>query len=267
MTLITDDYFVAAKETDEQPIARRYFSNIRSALDRKIADTLAERKSKKKDWRSTVATAQSDLDAWQTASGREQNYTSHQLAEARVAKEIMNAYEKEHRGYLLERNACHQAIIATDIIEGGLAERMMAEGKEGRKLSVLEISSRLAPVLTFPGSSRYFEMAALPYGTNARKVLGEAALPHYVSLTAAEASARNMQEKFGTHYVLAETSAAPRGDVPKSRRSAELYVCSLVGPEAQQFTVQFPGVHLRAEFDARVREVMYQQLQKMYAVK
>lgn len=267
MTLIIDDDFVAAKKIDEQPIARMYFSNVRSALDRTIVDALAEKKRKKRDWQTTVATAQRDLEAWQAASGKAQNYTPLKLAEARVIKELVNAYEQEHRRYLLERNACHQAIIAADIIEGGLAERMMQEGREGRKLSVLEISSRLAPALTFPGSSSYFEMAALPYGTHARIVLGERKLPHYVSPDAAEGSARNMQERFGTHYVLAETSAAPRGDVPKSKRAPELSVCSFVGSEIQQLTVPFPDSQLRAEFDARVREVLYQQLQKMYGMK
>jgi len=252
---------------NEQPIAATYFLEIQTALDERLRSTLRERRADESTWTATVTEAQRDLQEWETVSGRKQNYTFEELAEARIAKEIINTYEKENRRYLLERNALHQAAIATEIIEEGLAERMMREGKEGRKLSILEISSRLAPVLTFPGSSNYFEMAALPYGTHARKVLGEADLPHYVSARAAEGSARNMQEKFGTHYILAETSAAPRGDVPKSRRSAELSVCSLVGSEMQQLTVQFPDVHLRAEFDARVREVMYQQLKHMYALK
>ncbi len=250
-----------------QPIADDFFSTIRAALDERISLVISERKRDASVWEATFATAQRDLDMWQRESARSQKYTACELAEARVAKDAITAYETQNRRYLLRQNAAHQATIAADIIELGLAERMMAEGKEGRKLSVLEISSRLAPVLTFPGSSRYFEMAALPYGINARKVLGEAALPHYVSSTAAEASARNMQEKFETYYVLAETSAAPRGDVAKSRRPAELYVCSLVGSDMQHLTVSFPEVHLRAEFDARVREVMYQQLKKMYDVK
>ena len=264
---MSDEVIEERREEDQQPIARMYFSAMRTLLDGKIRKELTERQKKKKDWRTTVAQAERDLEIWQTESGRAQNYTPHELAEARVAKGVVSLYEAQSRRSLFAQNAAHQAHIAADVIAFGLAERMIAKGREGEKLSVLEISSRLAPVLTFPGSSAYFEMAALPYGTHAREVLGEEKLPHYVSQAAAQASARNMHAKFGTHYVLAETSAAPRSDVSRSRRPSELYVCSLVGSEMQETCVQFPEVQLRAEFDARVREVIYQHLIRMYQMK
>lgn len=146
---------------------------------------------------------------------------------------------------------------------------MIYEGKQGRTFSILEICSRLAPTLTFPGASNYLDIGTVPYNREARVVLGEQPLPHYVSVEAARGSAENMQKRFGSHYVLAETSAAPRTfhreDVAKSRRNPEVHVYSLKGTESRPLKVEFPGVHLRCEFDARVREVLFQQLQRLYS--
>ncbi|MBI5002340.1 hypothetical protein HZC31_03075 [Candidatus Woesearchaeota archaeon] len=254
-------------ESTETAFADHLLRIHRDILDELIRDKI-DLEKRGPNWKAYLRVAESELDLWQAQSrGRKQNYSPEELAEAQIARAVANAYEEREYSSLQRMNGEHQAQVAVNIRRSGLAERMIEEGKQGRKLSVLEISSRLAPVLTFPGSSNYFEMAALPYGTHARAVLGEAGLPHYVSSTAAEGSARNMQERFGTHYVLAETSAAPRGDVPKSKRAPEVFVCSLIGSEIQQLNVQFPDVQLRAEFDARVREVLYQQLQRMYAVK
>ncbi len=246
--------------------AKEYFSAENTALQESVREAITRKKAEG-IWTNLIAAAELDLRGWESSSGRKQNYTPEELAEARVVKEAVKSYEERWRYDLGRKNAEHLAAVGYEIVASGLAERMMQEGREGRKLSVLEISSRLAPVLTFSGSSAYFEMAALPYGTTARAVLGESKLPHYVSPAAAQGSARNMQEKFGTHYVLAETSAAPRGDVPKSKRAPEVSVCTLVGSEIEQRNVQFPEVLLRAEFDACVREVLYQQLQKMYGMK
>ncbi len=254
-------------ESPETAFADQLLRIHREALDELIREQIDSEK-RGPNWEARLRVARSELDLWEAQSqGRKQNYSSEELSEAQIARAVANAYEEREYSPLQRMNGEHQAQVAVNIKRSGLAERMIEEGKQGRKLAVLEISSRIAPVLTFPGSSKYFEMAALPYGTNARIVLGEGKLPHYVSPDAAEGSARNMRESFGTHYVLAETSAAPRTDVPKSKRAPEVFVCSLIGSEIQQLNVQFPNVRLRAEFDACVREVMYQQLQKMYAMK
>ena len=251
-----------------QPITDHLFSGIRKELEGRIQEALQNSKTNAGKWEATVEKARTDLSIW-GASGRTQNYTPEELAEARLKKEAVTDYEREKRNSLYHQNAGHQAAIAVELMNSSLPERMMDEGKAGRKLSILEISSRLAPVLTFPGSSAYFEVGIVPYGTHAREVLGEDALEQYVSTAGAEGSAAALQQRFGSHYVLAESSAAPRLDVPKSRRNPELYICSLAGNTNSQkmiVNLDFPGVELRAEFDSRVREVMYGRLCAMYGV-
>ena len=78
-----------------------------------------------------------------------------------------------------------------------------------------------------------------------------------------------MQRRFGVRNVLAETSAAPRKDVPRSRRVPEIYICSLNGGDVLGRTSEHHEIntYFREEFDSVVRELMFDRLRKMYGVK
>lgn len=123
-------------------------------------------------------------------------------------------------------------------------------------------------MLTFPGSSSYFEVGLVPYGKGARLHVGEqqGTGSSVVTPAAAEQSAKNLQQTFGVHYALAETSAAPRLDVPKSARKPEVYLCGLVGSSVQHEEKHTIDTPFRAVFNARTRELMYGMLRRMYGI-
>ncbi|MFC1698021.1 CinA family protein, partial [Nanoarchaeota archaeon] len=223
-------------------------------------------KSKLKDngkYNNLLQKAKEDLKQWAEKSGREQNYTAEDLTDARIFKEEANKYQTENLSGLSFLNAMHQAIINYNMIETGLNEILIEEGKEGRKFGIVELSSRLTPVLTFPSSSNYFEVSIIPYGKKSREVIGEKPNKKFLSEEVAEESAENLIRNFGVHYALAETSAAPREDVPKSARKPEIYLTSIYGDkkETDHYIIDTPFRH---EFDSQVREIMYRHLGIMY---
>lgn len=150
----------------------------------------------------------------------------------------------------------------------GLSEKLRKQHEVGKKLAVVETSARLSPCLTFVGSSNYLESMMVPYGKKARRALGEKQVQSLVSSEAVEESVRNAQRLFGVDYVLAETSAAPRDEVPKSKRKPEVYLCALMGGNTKIMTLdtthQVIDTPFREEFNCRVRESMYFALKKMY---
>ena len=218
------------------------------------------------DWVVETEQAAKDLAQWQAESGRAQNYTPQELACARIARNLANEYEQEHKGELALANGIHKASLDVAILENGLGKSMLAEGKAGRKFGIVEISPRLLPCLQFHGSSNYFCIGLAIYSQDARLVLGEQQRKHYVSAEAAQESALNLQRKFGVHYALAETSAAPRTGIAKSRRKPEVFICGRAGDSVQE-DHQIIDVPFRDEFDAIVREQMYRAAERMYRVK
>ncbi len=217
-------------------------------------------------WTKEVSAAEQDVRSWEDASQRKQAYTAGELARARFSRKSANDYEK-HKGLEFSLcNALHDALIRKAVPESGLAERMIQSGKEGKKFGLLEISSRLTPALTFPDASHYFELSVIPYGRKAREVLGEQTGKALVSASVARESARNLRERFDLAYVLAETSAAPRRDVPKSGKKPELHLCA-ISPEGNLTEGSYVIETLfRDHFDARVRELMYGALSRLYGV-
>ena len=246
-------------------LADYIFENIDAALY--LESSFAR---KEKNWPERVYAAQQTLKQWFDSSGRVQNYTSEELAQAQFIKETANKIMKDHSLKLTFSDAVHSAIIRTQLRRQRLEERLIAEGKEGRKFALVELSARLSPALTFEGASNYLSAVVIPYGKEARTAIGELHDPSIplVSAPAALASAHNAHKQFGAHYVLAETSAAPRNDVPKSGRKPEIYVCrSLLkqdGRSEHVITHHTIDTPFREKFDSTVREIMYEELKKLY---
>ena len=213
--------------------------------------------------------AAQDLLRWEQESGRTQNYTAKELAEAKVYMQALNGYRLLHKAELAFLNGAHQSIVAVAIENSKLSEKFREKGKLGKKLAVVETSSRIAPCLTFSGSSDYLQAMIVPYGKEARAVFGEKAVKSLVSSEAVEESARNLQRLFNVEYVLAETSAAPRDEVAKSKRKPEVYICEITGGNEKNMALhtahEIINTPFREEFNCRVRELMYFALQRMYS--
>ncbi len=218
-------------------------------------------------WKIELERAEATLEEWQRQSGRKQIYTIESLAFARLAQEETNTYSNIFSFLLKQIDAYHETVLYEDLKGNGLRESLISEGRKDKKLGVVELTSRLQSLLTFAGSSDYFEFAAVPYGKKSREVLGEntEGIKSFVAEAVAEESARNLQRRFGVHYALAETSAAPRNDVPKSGKKPEVYICGLAGNKmySEYHVIDTP---FRDEFNAHVRELMYGMLKKMYGV-
>ena len=217
-------------------------------------------------WDLELQKATRDLEAWKQQSGREQSYTAESLAEARLIREMANVYEDIHSFPLNRGDTDHLALIREDMKQSRFRKILMAEGKGFKKLGLVELSARLLPALTFPGSSAYFEAGVLPYGMLSREAIGEdpkVSVKSFISAAVAEESAANLQRQFKVHYALAETSAAPRNDIPKSGKKPEIYICGLVG-DTKLTQHQVIDTPFREEFNATARELMYIMLKKMY---
>jgi nicotinamide mononucleotide (NMN) deamidase PncC len=224
--------------------------------------TVLTRHTMPADWNAKVEEARAELQRWAEESQRPQNYTPESLARAKIEKGVASDFAKEHAGELALTNALHGSIV-NSAIKANLAEKMKIAGKEGNKLALLELSARLSPGMTFPGSSAYFEIAAIPYGVGSRQVLGEAEQKRLVSEESAIESVRNIAERFDVKYALAETSMAPADRIMKSARKPEVYIASYrnreIGVEHHVIDTNF-----RDKFDATVRELMFHALKKMY---
>jgi nicotinamide mononucleotide (NMN) deamidase PncC len=214
-------------------------------------------------WDYMLQAADNDLRSWQEITGREQNYDPESLARAIFARNAANEYQEANRFDLILGDSIHQAELSEHILSSGLANRLIAEGKKSNKLGIVELSARLLPILTFPGSSSYLELGVVPYGKNSRAVLGEAPAKNFVTAGVAAESARNLFGTFGVHYALAETSAAPRLTVPKSAKKPEIYLCGVIDGKVavqENHTIETP---FRSEFNAKARQFMYDALWKM----
>lgn len=219
----------------------------------------------KESMHQRIKAAKSDIEKW-TADGKMSKYTAQRLAEARLKRETANKYQAENNAELNILNKIHEAIIGNAILESGLASIMIEEGIQGRKFGIQEIASRITPSLTFPDSSKYFSISLLPYGKEARMALGETEKDSVVTEISVQESARNIQKRFNVHYVLVESSSAPRNDVPKSAKKPEIYICRLNGTESSIIHSEI-DVMLRPEFDAKVREMMFLSLLDIYGIK
>lgn len=248
-----------------KPIADRLFASLLTNFA--ISEETDFSLQSPDQWAEEVSTAERDVRSWEKASQRKPAYTAEELARARFSRKSANDYEKQKELEFSLCNALHDALIRKAVPESGLAARMIHFGKEGKKFGLLEISSRLTPALTFPDASNYFELSIIPYGRKAREVLGEQHTGEaFVSASVARESARNLRERFDLAYVLAETSAAPRRDVPKSGKKPELYLCA-ISPEGNLTEGSYVIETLfRDHFDARVRELMYGALSRLYGV-
>ncbi len=235
-----------------------------------IASSPTVFEQEKNNWAEHIHAAEQTIKQWQSSSGRTQNYTPEQLAEAQLRKEIAKKYSREFRTKLMLLDELHRAIIRIHLHHIGLADMFIAEGKEGKKFALVELSARLSPALTFEGSSNYLSAVFIPYGKEARTALGEVHDPSIplVSAPAVCVSAHNAHKQFGAHYVLAETSAAPRADVPKSGRKPEIYTCRSFlkedGSPEHFVTHHVIDTPFREKFDSVVREIMYEELKKLF---
>lgn len=244
-------------------VSNAFFDIHNRALSLQI-DAELERLRSSGEWASRLQQAQSDLESW-ASGGRKQNYDPESLTIARISKEFANRYEEANSAALLTANAMHQAVVTYAFLTNKvLFENLVREGKEGRKFGLVEMADRLGPALQPAGSSAYYHVKYVPYGIDARTNLGENRNgKSLVTSDTAIESASNLINKFGVYYALAETSAAPRSDVPKSGRKPELYVCTYVKGGEPKVESHQMNTLFRTEFDSRVREEMYQSLRRM----
>ncbi len=242
-----------------------FFAAHNSALDNQIKKEV-ERLNSSGEWNERIQQAQADLESWSTG-GRKQAYTPNSLVLAKISRELANNYEDVNGAGLLTANAMHQAVVTyTFSRDKKLFEYLVREGKRGKKFGLVEMADRLGPALQPAGSSAYFYIKYVPYGVESRSILGERINEKaFVTPDTVVGSASNLINRFGVHYALAETSAAPRSDVPKSGRKPELYICTYVkGGEPRVESHQINTL-FRTEFDSRVREEMYQSLRGLFA--
>jgi hypothetical protein len=246
-------------------VASAFFAPHREALVVGVETEMA-RASSSGEWNRQVAAAAEDLERW-SQGGRKQVYTPEKLAEARLAREVANNYEADNLVSLQIANGLHQVAVTCAFVQNrDLFDSLVSEGREGRKLGLVELADRLGPALQPAGSSAYYIGKYVPYAIESREIFGEV-IEEGVKLVTPEvarAGARNLVEKLGAHYALAETSAAPRADVPRSGRKPEVHICTYVNgsdPVVKSYGVD---VSLRTEFDSRVREEMYNSLRGIF---
>jgi hypothetical protein len=244
--------------------ATKLFQTHRNQLTDRINTQIA-RLSEDGSYAELLVQSSKDLQKWEQSSGKKQAYTPQELTYARLARESANTYQRENVMALCLTDAEHQAKIFHEILNTGLADKMMNEGSIGRKFGIVELSARLMPVLTFTGSSSYFEVGVVPYGKKSREAIGENIGNSFVSENAASESAKNLSRTFNVYYSLAETSAAPRDDVPKSGKNPEIFLCGIVGGTEIIKENHMIITPFRSEFNAVARELMYQSLKRIYS--
>lgn len=247
-------------------IANKFFDLHNKNLSLRINARLEKVKSTG-EINDLLAKSRTDLMKW-SKKDKKHTYTEYSLMLAKISRDVANQYEAENISAILTANALHQAAVAFSFnSNNALFQNMIKKGDEGKKLGIVEMADRLGPVLQPAESSKYYHIKYVPYGFQSRVDLGE--LNHrdvpLVSAETAEKSAFNLIKRFGVHYALTETSAAPRLEVPKSGRKPELYVCMYrkgEKPLIEKFEIE---TLLRLEFDSRVREIMYFSLNKLFS--
>ena len=127
-------------------IAGKLFREHKADLDAKIGGKIAQLDASG-EWGRFMDAAQKDLEKW-SAGGKIQAYVPRSLALARVSREVANNYEKENALELMNLNAIHQTILAHSFSQNEfLLNKLIQEGKDGRKLGLVEMADRLGPVL------------------------------------------------------------------------------------------------------------------------
>ncbi|MGV8169344.1 MAG: hypothetical protein ACP5N3_04780, partial [Candidatus Nanoarchaeia archaeon] len=190
-----------------------------------LAEIMLQTEKRRNLWNPRIDQAAKILDDWKEKSGKEQNYTPESLALAQINLEAALRNERENYIQLILADSFHQSVIAHAIKFSGIHTKLINEGEQGKKFAIVELSARLSPLLTFPGSSSYLSECSVLYGKESRIAAGEI-IPgsNYVNPDVALESAKNLQRKLKVHYALAETSAAPRGDIPKSGRKPIVFI-------------------------------------------
>jgi hypothetical protein len=262
----TEEMELFARELNEgRSISDIFFASHGESLALEIKREV-QRLHESGEWDALIEVAQFDLENW-SRGGKKQTHTADSLTVARISRELTNEYEKTNASSLLTANALHQAAVTYAFLRNRkLFESLTCEGKAGKKFGLVEMADRLGPALQPAGSSAYYHVKYVPYGIQARAVFGENIIEGLSLVTpdAAIESASTLINKFGVHYALAETSAAPRAEVPKSGRKPELYICTLVKggkPVAESHQIDTP---FRTEFDSKVREKMYKALRRIF---
>ncbi|MFA6460838.1 MAG: hypothetical protein WCV90_01110 [Candidatus Woesearchaeota archaeon] len=242
-------------------------------------------------WSKYIDDAAREISSWSLKPGQTLAYTPEEWVRANVARDCANEYQKEYGRELMLLNVLHQGAVASALQWSGLSHyfsgkegSLIEGGREGYLLALVETSSRLAPVLTFPGASSYLCATIVPYAREARTVLGEKhkGRAHFISEDAVRESARNTYRIFSKALnkdvppeeqrevrVLVESSAAPRSTVPKSGRKPEVYIAHIdalpwenkMTTVVDHYIIDTP---FREEFDSKVRELMFLTLRGMY---
>ncbi len=249
----------------QQGIAQQIFAQKVNALNEKIDETAVEFKHTDK-WEQGLQIAEKDIFSW-SRGGKKQAYTPESLVNARIARDCANHIERESVAELLLLNTQHQAAISLAFLtHPDLFSKMVSEGKEGKIFGLVEMTDRLGPAIQPTGSSNYYAIKYTPYGIASRAAIGEEddEKVQLVSATTAEASAKNLSRLFGVYYALAETSTAPRNDVPKSGRISGAYISTLEDSNIINTTMHEIPVLFRAKFDSIMRELMYFTLCDLY---
>jgi nicotinamide mononucleotide (NMN) deamidase PncC len=261
---------MAKRLVDGISLAGELFERARSDVDLGVEALIGNISHEGNAWERGMQQAQDEIASWNLKPGQKLAYEPADWMLANIARRCANEYQQRHQRELTFLNYFHQNVISEAMRISGLDESLIKAGKEGYRLAVVETSSRLAPVLTFPGASSYLCVTIVPYAREARTVLGESheGRKHFISEEAVRESAENAHNRFGAKMVLAETSAAPRFDVPKSGRKPEVYIASVSSfPGANRcmdVTHHIIDTPFREEFDAQVRELMFLTLRGMY---
>ena len=251
-------------------LASCFFSAHQKELERLFVEWKLCAQNLASDTRAMfLDTAREYLKGWAKNSKGHSPYDEKTLAEALMDKRIANNYTKTHQAELIALNVLHEGIVRYAIRSSGLSDQMIQEGNLGKKLAVIELSARISPALTFMDSSNYLNAMVIPYSRDARIAIGEEPNSPLVSKEAAERSADNAAKRFNAQYVISETSAAPGSSPTPSKRDPRTYICTISpgkdGPVKHHYYEVIP-THLRDEFDAVVRELLFSALKEMYAI-
>ncbi len=239
-------------------IAEALFTSYENTLNDLISKEL-----KKSDWRNRIPEASKTIREWTAKSGKMQNWHKEDLARAWCVKEVANKFYQNHETELMLLDAFHETVIRY-AVKHDLGEKLIEKGKQGLDLLAIEISSRLAKSLNFPGSSAYLSGIIIPYNQKVRTALGEKQEDSLVTKKVVIESAQNAMKLFNAKNVLAETSIAPEPRVRKSRKEPKVFICELQEGKSYEVNEYLIRTHLREKFDSTVRELMYQKLKKMY---
>jgi hypothetical protein len=215
-----------------------------------------------KNFEKEIEQAEKDLTEWERQSGANDNCAPEVLATKRLLNLAAQDYESKKYYMLAQDYSLIQSTISK-VIQEEIAPIMTEATKKNGKLGIVELAARFTPVLNFPGSSSFFNGMYLPYGKEIREQFGEQLSDKFVNQETAFNSASNMIN-LGAGYVLAETSMAPTSFVPYNGRLPEIHICGLKKEGNIFYESHEINTQLRKHFDAKVMELMYFALKKLY---